>query len=35
MVEETRRIGAIAGGLNSTFLTLIPNANNPTSFDEF
>jgi len=35
MVEETRRLGAIAGGLNSTFLTLIPKENNPTSFDEF
>jgi hypothetical protein len=35
MVEESRSLGAIAGGLNSMFLTLIPKENNPTSFDDF
>jgi hypothetical protein len=35
MVEESRILGAILGGLNATFLTLIPKANNPTSFDDF
>jgi hypothetical protein len=35
MVEESRSLGAITGGLNSTFLTLIPKANNPSSFDDF
>lgn len=27
MVEESRRIGSIVGGLNETILTLIPKAN--------
>jgi hypothetical protein len=35
MVEESRILGAIPGGLNVTFLTLIPKANNPSSFDDF
>jgi hypothetical protein len=35
MVEESRTSGAIPGGLNATFLTLIPKANNPSSFDDF
>jgi hypothetical protein len=35
MVEESRILGAIPGGLNATFLTLIPKANNPSSFDDF
>jgi hypothetical protein len=35
MVEESRRLGSIVGGLNSTFLTLIPKANNPSTFDDF
>jgi hypothetical protein len=35
MVEESRRLGSIVGGLNSTFLTLIPKANKPTTFDDF
>jgi hypothetical protein len=35
MVEESRSVGTIAGGLNSTFPTLIPKANNLTSFDDF
>jgi hypothetical protein len=29
MVEESRRLGKIVGGLNATFLTLIPKANKP------
>jgi hypothetical protein len=35
MVEESRRLGSIVGSLNSTFLTLIPKANKPTTFDDF
>jgi hypothetical protein len=35
MVEDTRRLGSIVGGLNSTFLTLIPKANKPSTFDDF
>jgi len=35
MVEETRRLGALAGGMNTNFLTLIPKVNNPSTFDEF
>jgi hypothetical protein len=35
MVEESRSLGSIVGGLNSTFLTLIPKANNPTTFEDF
>jgi len=35
MVEESRRLGSIVGGLNSTFLTLIPKENNPKTFDDF
>jgi hypothetical protein len=35
MVEESRTLGSIVGGLNSTFLTLIPKANNPKTFEDF
>jgi len=35
MVEESKILGVIPGGLNATFLTLIPKANNPSSFDDF
>jgi hypothetical protein len=35
MVEETRRMGFVVGGLNTTFLTLIPKTNRPRSFDDF
>jgi hypothetical protein len=35
MVEESRRLGKINGGLNSTFLTLIPKANKPVTYEDF
>lgn len=35
MVEDSRLKGKIAGGLNSTFLVLIPKENNPHSFNDF
>jgi hypothetical protein len=35
MVEESRLLGKIVGGLNSTFLTLIPKVNNPKNFEDF
>jgi hypothetical protein len=35
MVEESRLRGSIAGSLNSTFLTLIPKANKPVTFEDF
>jgi hypothetical protein len=35
MVEESRVRGSIVGGLNSTFLTLIPKTNRPRTFDDF
>jgi hypothetical protein len=35
MVEESRIYGKIHGCLNSTFLTLIPKENNPSSFGYF
>jgi hypothetical protein len=35
MVEESRRLGSISGGLNATFLTLIPKANKTESFEDF
>lgn len=35
MVEYSRVEGWIAGGLNSTFFTLIPKSNNPSTFNEF
>jgi len=35
MVEESRRLGSIMGGLNSTFLTLILKENKPATFDDF
>jgi hypothetical protein len=34
-VEDSRRLGTIYGGINATFLTLIPKANKPASFDDF
>jgi len=35
VVEESRKFGNIPGCLNSTFLTLIPKENNPSSFGDF
>jgi hypothetical protein len=35
MVKDSRLLGPITGGLNSTFLTMIPKANKPTSFEDF
>jgi hypothetical protein len=35
MVEDSRRKGHLCGGLNSTFLALIPKANKPVTFDDF
>jgi hypothetical protein len=35
VVEDTRIKGKIAGGINSTFLVLIPKDSSPTSFDDF
>ena len=35
MVEESSIKGAILGGLNSTFLTLIPKSYRPRTFDDF
>jgi hypothetical protein len=35
MVEDSRKKGKICGGLNSTFLALIPKVNNPASFDDY
>jgi hypothetical protein len=35
MVEESRIRGEVVGGLNSTFLALIPKVNKPTSFEDF
>jgi hypothetical protein len=35
MVEESRKLGTIMGGINSTFLTLIPKANKPSTFDDY
>jgi hypothetical protein len=35
MVEESRILGKIVGGLNATFLTLIPKANNPKTFEDY
>jgi hypothetical protein len=35
MVEESRLRGFIVGSLNSTFLTLIPKANKPVTFEYF
>ena len=35
MVEDTRIKGKIAGGINSTFLVLIPKDNSPISFNDF
>jgi len=34
-VEDSRRPGTIYGGINATFLTLIPKANKPVSFDDY
>jgi hypothetical protein len=35
MVEETRQKGKILGGLNSTFIALIPKVNKPLSFGDY
>jgi hypothetical protein len=35
LVEDTRLKGKVVGALNSTFLTLIPKAANPTTFDDY
>jgi hypothetical protein len=35
MVEETRTKGLTAGGLNSTFLALIPKVNKPQTFGDY
>jgi len=35
MVEETRQRGKISGGLNLTFIALIPKVNKPLSFREY
>jgi hypothetical protein len=35
MVEESRRLGSIVRGLNSTFLTLIPKENKPSTFEDY
>jgi hypothetical protein len=35
MVEESRMKGQIVGGLNSTFIALIPKTNKPTTFNDY
>jgi hypothetical protein len=35
LVEDTRTRGKVIGSLNSTFLTLIPKVNNPSSFGDY
>jgi hypothetical protein len=35
LVEDSRLRGKITGALNSTFLTLIPKANNPSTFGDY
>jgi hypothetical protein len=35
MVEDSRRKGHLCGGINSTFLALIPKENKSVSFDDF
>jgi hypothetical protein len=35
MVEDSSRKGKLCGGLNSTFLALIPKVNKPVSFDDY
>jgi hypothetical protein len=35
LVEDSRLNGKITGAINSTFLTLIPKANHPTTFSTF
>jgi hypothetical protein len=35
MVKESRKKGLIAGGLNSTFISLIPKTNNLTTFCDY
>jgi hypothetical protein len=35
MVEDSRRKGQLCGGINSTFLALIPKVNKPVSFDDY
>ena len=35
MVEDSRRKGHLSGGINATFLALIPKANKSVSFDDY
>jgi hypothetical protein len=35
MVEDSRKKGHLSGGINATFLALIPKANKPVSFDDY
>jgi len=35
MVEESRKKGNISGGMNSTFIALIPKVNKPLSFGDY
>jgi hypothetical protein len=35
MVEETRTLGKIIRGINSTFIALIPKSNKPTTFNDY
>jgi len=35
MVEETRTLGKIRRGINSTFIMLIPKSNKPTTFNDY
>jgi len=35
MIEESRKMGSIIGGLNSTFPILIPKENKPTFFRDY
>jgi len=35
MVEDTRSCGKVIGFVNSTFLTLIPKVNNPSTFGDY
>jgi hypothetical protein len=35
MVEESRRLGKINGGLNATFLMLIPKASKSITYKDF
>ena len=35
VVEEVQINGVVPGGLNSTFITLIPKRSNPKTFNDF